>query len=116
MRGLIYASLALNIVVLVPVCYGLLTNANGSVAAFGANTPARGILLSVYLAILICSIGLAFKPISAMVAALLLVQIVYKVTTPFTVGAFIHPVVLSNIAIAAFHCITLLAIWRSGDV
>ena len=114
MRALIYASLALNIVVLVPVCAGLLTNASGSIAAFGANTPARGILLSVYLAILLCSIGLAFKPIPAMVAALLLVQIVYKFTTPFTVGSFTHPVVMSNLGIAAFHCFTLWAIWKSG--
>lgn len=112
MRALIYASLALNIFVLVPVCYGLVSGASGSVAAFGAPTPARGILLSVYIAILLCSIGLLFRPVPAMVAALLFVQIVYKVTTPLTVGSFAHPVVISNLAIAAFHCITLFAIWR----
>ncbi len=112
MRALIIASLALNIAVLVPVCFGLLTNASGSVAAFGPATPARGILLSVYLAILICSAGLLFKPVPAMVAALLLVQVIYKVTTPFTVGSFTHPVVMSNLGIAAFHCITLWSIWK----
>jgi hypothetical protein len=115
MRALIIASLALNIAVLVPVCYGLLTNASGSIAAFGPNTPARGILLSAYLAILICSTGLLFKPIPAMVAALLLVQIVYKFTTPFTVGSFTHPVVISNLGIAAFHCITLWSIWKDSS-
>jgi hypothetical protein len=115
-RNLIYASLALNIAVLVPVCYGLVSGASGSVAAFGASTPARSILLSVYLAILLCSIGLVIKPIPAMVAALLLVQIVYKVTTPFTVGSFTHPVVMSNLGIAAFHCVTVWSIWKSGTI
>jgi hypothetical protein len=113
MRALIYASLALNILVLVPVSYGLLSNASGSVSAFGVDTPARGILLSVYLAILLCSVGLVFKPVPLMVASLLLVQIVYKLTTPFTVGSFGHPVVMSNLAIAAFHCMTLWTIWKA---
>ncbi len=115
MRALITASLALNVAVLVPVCYGLLANTTGSVTAFGDDTPARGILLSVYLAILMCSAALLFKPIPAMVAALLLVQVVYKVTTPFTVGSFTHTVVMSNLAIAAFHGITLWSIWKDSS-
>ncbi len=114
MRAFLIASLGINIFVLVPVCYGLLTKAAWTPLAYGADTPARGILLSVYLAILICSIGLAFKPVPTMVAALLLVQIIYKVTTPLTVGSCANPVVLSNLAIAAFHCITLWLIWRSN--
>jgi hypothetical protein len=40
------------------------------------------------------------------------VQILYKVTTPFTVGSFANPVVVSNLAIAAFHSLTLWSIWR----
>jgi hypothetical protein len=114
MRALIYASLGLNIAVLVPVCLGLLSKADWTLSAYGADSPARGILLSVYLAILVASAGLLLKPIPAMVAALLLVQIIYKFTTPFTVGTVSNPVVISNLAIAAFHCITLWAIWRGG--
>jgi hypothetical protein len=49
-----------------------------------------------------------------MVAALLLVQVIYKLTTPFTVGSFTNPVVLSNLAIAAFHSGTLAVIWNHG--
>jgi hypothetical protein len=113
MRALIVASLGLNIFVLVPVCFGLLTKADWTLSAYGPDSAARGIVLSVYMAILLCSAGLMVKPVPAMVAALLLVQIVYKVTTPFTVGSFSNPVVMSNLAIAAFHCITLWAIWRS---
>jgi hypothetical protein len=114
MRALIYASLGLNIFVLVPVCLGLLNKADWTLAAYGPDTPARGILLSVYLAILLCSLGLLFRPVPAMVAALLLVQIIYKFTTPFTVGSFSNPVVISNLAIAAFHGITLWVIWKSS--
>jgi hypothetical protein len=115
-RALIYASLGINIAVLVPVCLGLLNKADWALAAYGAEAPARGILLSVYLAILLCSVGLLFKPAPAMVAALLLVQIIYKITTPFTVGTFSNPVVISNLAIAAFHSLTLWTVWKAGPL
>lgn len=112
MRSLIIASLGLNIAVLVPVCFGLVTRAAWTAAAYGPETPARGILLSVYLAILVGSAGLLVKPIPAMVAALLAIQIIYKLSTPFTVGTFGNPVVVSNLAIAAFHSLTLIFIWK----
>jgi hypothetical protein len=112
MRAMIIASLLLNVAVLVPVCFSLLTRAEWTLAAYGEATPARGILLSVYLAILLGSAALLLKPVPAMVAALLMVQVAYKLTTPFTVGTLNNPVVLSNLAIAAFHCLTLVAIWR----
>ena len=111
MSLLIKLSLALNIAVLVPVCLSLLAGADGTLTAYGPPSPARGILLSIYLAILLVSIGLLFKPVPAMVAALLIVQIVYKATTPFTVGTLGNPVVLSNLAIAAFHAFTLRSIF-----
>jgi hypothetical protein len=114
MRALIYASLGLNIFVLVPVCLGLLNKADWTLAAYGPDSAARGILLSVYLAILVTSAGLLLKPVPAMVAALLLVQIIYKFSTPFTVGSFTNPVVISNLGIAAFHSVTLWAIWKGG--
>lgn len=116
MRALIYASLAINILVLVPICLGLLSKADWTLGAYGPESAARGILLSIYLAILLCSVGLLFKPLPAMVVTLLLVQIIYKVSTPFTVGSFNHPVVLSNIAIAAFHGLTLWSIWRGNSL
>lgn len=111
MRALILASLAINVAVLVPVCYALWSGAAWTDAAYGSDSPARGILLSIYIAILLCSVGLMAKPVAPMVAALLLVQIIYKLTTPFTVGSFTNPVVLSNLAIAAFHSLTVWSIW-----
>ena len=107
MRKMIMASLLTNIAVLVPVCLGLIWDAFWVSEAYGPLSPARGILLSVYGAILVVSCGLLFKPEPMLVAPLLLVQVLYKFTTPFTVGTFANPVVISNIAIAVMHISTL---------
>jgi hypothetical protein len=114
MRMLILASLGLNILVLTPVILSLITKADWTLSAYGPESAARGIVLSVYFAILVASAGLLFKPIPAVVAALLLIQIIYKLSSPFTVGSFSNPVVTANLAIAAFHSITLWAILKSG--
>jgi len=74
-------------VVLVPVCFGLLTSAKWTAAVYGPKTPARGILLSVYLAILVGSVALLTVDRPQMAVALLAVQVVYKMTTPFAVGS-----------------------------
>lgn len=111
MRMMITLSLLLNIVVLVPVCYGLITDAAWAQESYGQSSAARGILLSVYVAILLVSLGLLFRGDLKFVAALILVQIIYKVTTPLTVGTFHNPVVISNLLIAAFHAVTLFLIY-----
>ena len=116
MKTMITLSLLLNTVVLVPVCASLLGGAAWVESAYGPPGPARGILLSVYLAILLVSLGLLIRPVPAMVLALLVVQIVYKLTTPFTVGTIANPVVASNLAIAAFHAATAFVIARHGQV
>lgn len=112
MPTMITLSLLLNIAVLVPVTGSIIGNAGWVEAAYGAPSPARGIVLAVYLAILAGSAALLWKPIPAMVAALLLVQIAYKLMTPFTVGTLANPVVLSNLAIAAFHAVTVTLIFQ----
>ena len=116
MKQMIILSLLLNIAVLVPVTFGLLTSAGWAEPAYGQASPARGILLSVYLAILLLSAVLLFKPDPAMVAALLAVQVVYKITTPLTLGALGHPVVVSNLGIAAFLAITLWLIATRSEI
>ena len=100
-------SLGLNVAVLIPVCIGLLWNATWTQAAFGAPTPARGILLSIYGAILVVSAGLLVSGQTAQAVPLLWIQVVYKITTPLTVGTFRNPVVISNLGIAAFHIATI---------
>ncbi len=106
-------SLVLNILVLVPVCAGLLTDADWATASYGESTPARSILLSVYLSIGLASALLLFRPEPLAVATLLALQVVYKLSTPLTVGSLANPVVVSNIGIAAFHLVTLVVIIRN---
>ncbi len=117
-KKMILISLIVNVLVLIPVCIGLIGDVPRVSSVYGGYTPARGILLSVYGAILFVSIALLFKPLPMLVAPLLLVQILYKVTTPFTVGSFTNPVVISNLLVAALHLITLYLItrttWRNG--
>lgn len=113
MQPMIFFSLLLNVVVLVPVCWALYSDATWVVESYGEASPARSILLSMYLSIgFISALLLVFRE-PKLVAALLLVQVVYKLTTPFTVGTIGNPVVTSNILIAAFHMITLFVIWRN---
>jgi hypothetical protein len=104
---MVRVSLGLNIVVLVPVCAVLILNFTPFVDVWGLSTPARGILLSMYLSILILSVGLWMQRNPILVAPLLAMQICYKVTTPITVGTITNPVVISNLAIASVHAITL---------
>lgn len=114
MNTLIIVSLTLNIVVLVPIVVLMVRKSNIVDEAWGGFTPARGVLLSIYFAILVASVALLFVPVPASVAALLAVQVIYKVTTPFTVGRISNPVVISNLVIAAVHVVTLVSIFSGA--
>ena len=113
-KKLVLLSLIVNVVVLVPVTCGLLSNAVWVQQAYGPFTAARGILLSVYGAILLVPIWQLAARDPKVVASLLLVQVIYKVTTPFTVGDIRNPVVISNLVIAALHALTISTIWSAG--
>ncbi len=103
-------SLLVNIAILVPVCIGLSTNAPWAENAYGESSPARGILLSVYIAIALVSILLLATGNIEMITGLLLVQIIYKITTPFSVGTTRNPVVISNLLVTVLHTTTILSI------
>ena len=107
MLRMVRVSLGLNIAVLIPVCTVLILNLTPFVEVWGLATPARGILLSMYLSILILSIGLWLQRNPMMVAPLLAMQVCYKVMTPITVGSITNPVVISNLVIAIVHGVTL---------
>ncbi|BEI39858.1 hypothetical protein PHIN8_18020 [Polynucleobacter sp. HIN8] len=113
MKRMIKVSLLVNVLVLIPVCMGLMWDLPRISSVYGSYSPARGILLSVYGAILLVSILLLFRPMPLLVAPLLLVQVLYKLTTPFTVGSFTNPVVISNLLVAVLHLITLYLIFRT---
>jgi hypothetical protein len=110
---MITVSLLLNLAVLVPVCAGLIADARWTHAAYAGVTPARSILLAVYVAIGVASALLLIRPSVPGVATLLLVQVVYKLLTPITVGTLANPVVSTNLAVAAVHACTLALIWRT---
>lgn len=112
MRLMVVLSLLINVAVLLPVCAGLLTDASWTTSVYGEATPARAILLSIYLAIGLVSVLLLVHREPKAVAALLLVQVLYKFTTPLTVGTLANPVVVSNLIIAGFHTATLICLWR----
>ncbi len=114
MRLMVVLSLLINVAVLLPVCAGLLTDASWTTSAYGEWTPARAILLSIYLAIGLVSVLLLVRREPKVVAALLLVQILYKITSPLTVGTIANPVVVSNLVIAGFHTATLVCLWQGG--
>jgi hypothetical protein len=109
MKTLIYVSLTLNIMVLLPIL--ILTAMKSPIvdSAWGGSTQARGILMSIYFAILAVSAIFLFFPVPEFVFAMLLVQVIYKITTPFTVGSFTNPVVISNLVITAFFLVTLVS-------
>ncbi|MCA8963379.1 MAG: hypothetical protein H6838_10530 [Planctomycetes bacterium] len=104
---MVIVSLWVNVVVLLPVVLGLLLGARWCEDAYGPRHPARGILLATYAAILVLSAGLLGCGDPRWAVGLLLMQVLYKVMTPWTVGSWRHPVVLSNLAIAALHGVTL---------
>lgn len=118
---MIVISLLLNIAVLIPVIAVLALSTRRGIDArarfpWGQRTPARDILLSIYVAILVASITLLVAVavsgpslvIESAAVALFAVQIVYKVLTAVTVtDALRNPVVLSNLGIAAVHAVTV---------
>jgi hypothetical protein len=112
-KKMILISLIANVLILIPVCIFLIWDTPQISSVYGSHSPARAILLSFYGAILLVSIALLFKPLPMLVAPLLLVQILYKITTPFTVGSFTNPVVISNLLVTALHLITLYLILRT---
>lgn len=114
---MIYLSYTANVVVLCAVCAALLRNDPAMEAAFGPASPARGILTCVYLAILITSLyalvraGFGAPHVALSIALVLFpLQILYKTATAFVVGID-NPVVVTNLAIAALHAVTLTLIW-----
>lgn len=111
---MVTASLLLNIFVLIPVCTALFRDGEKIQKTAGAFTPARGILLAMYLTILFASAILLFIGDIKLVFALLVMQVVYKVISPFTVKSFKNPIVISNLLIAAFHIVTIITLLSSG--
>ena len=115
MKKMIRVSLGLNILVLTPIVFGMAVGSPIIDRAWGEFTASRGILTSIYFALLVLSIILVIKPIPVFVAPLLATQVIYKVTTPFTVGTLLNPVVISNLGISILHLVTLWVIYQNRE-
>jgi hypothetical protein len=100
---ILYVSLIINIVVLVPVIFSLVAQLPWTVRAFGVMTPARNILLSTYLTFLVTSILFLLWPLEPGIITLLAIQISYKILSAFTVRTLTNPVVIANLIIAMLH-------------
>lgn len=109
---MIAISLILNLVVLGPVTVGLLRQTPGLEPAFGPDSPARRILLAVYLSIaglsvvLLALLALAPAMAGQMALSLLALLIIYKALTVPLVGLR-NPVVKTNVAVMIFHSATI---------
>ncbi len=113
---MVTASLLLNIIVLIPVCITLLVNYKHMEFAAGIFTPARGILLAMYLTILTASFALLFFTDFKLAFGLFVMQIIYKVLSPFTVKSIKNPIVICNVLIAAFHLVTVYSMIQADDI
>lgn len=113
---MVTASLLLNILVLVPVCITLIWNNQHMTNVAGIFTPARGILLAIYLTILIASTALLFYTDIKLAFGLFVMQIIYKVLSPLTVKTIKNPIVISNLLIAAFHLVTIYSMINSDSI
>lgn len=118
---MIVVSAALNVAVLAAVTVSFAADAEWIRSAYGDRTPARDILLSIYIAVLIASIALVIGLASGTwwtrgaAVGLLTAQILYKLLTAILVRrALRNPVVLSNLGIAFVHTVTVIAVLVGG--
>ena len=109
-------SVILNLLVLIPVVSVILLNLVQVERVWGENQPSREILVSIYIAILLASIGLYFLKGQTQLIVTVTVfslQIIYKTLTAVLVtDAFSNPVVLSNLAINVVHISTLYVVFK----
>ncbi|WP_147110402.1 hypothetical protein [Tateyamaria sp. syn59] len=109
---MLITALYLNIAILVPVVFGLLTGEADAV--FGQDTTARRILTCVYISIAAVSMGLIALHLSGhkwavpMTFALFSVQITYKLATVIAIGVA-SPVVLTNLAVVGLQIAAIVA-------
>jgi hypothetical protein len=106
-------SLSLNVAVLIPVCFGIISEQNSIIEVWGTQQPSLHILVSIYCTILFASLYLLIKPNLQFIFSLLTLQVFYKLLTPVFLGNLENPVVISNIIISAVHLISLYLIIKS---
>ena len=104
-------SFLINLGVLVSIVPASLRDTDTMLAAYGPASPARGIVVAVFITVMaLCFVGLVTialgLPLAREIGLMILpAQVLYKGLTAVTVGTS-NPVVRANLAIAAFHIVT----------
>lgn len=96
-------ALWLNIALLVPVVAVLLFIPRLAIRLYGNQTPARGVVLALYLTLIAASVLFLVWPLEPGIITLLAVQISYKVLSAFTIRVLTNPLVIGNLLIAAIQ-------------
>jgi ABC-type uncharacterized transport system permease subunit len=115
-KRMLCVSTMLNIVVLIPVISVILLDLLQVERVWGTNQASRQILVSIYIAILVASIGLLFLRGQVKIVVSITVfsmQIIYKfLTALIVVDSLSNPVVLSNLAINIVHLMTIFTVFK----
>lgn len=112
MEILVALAYVINIVILVPVCLGLLRKPESMNAVFGNDTTSRQILTCMYLTIIVIS-GYAlidFKQAIAIGMILFPFQIIYKLMSLILIKDKKVAVYRFNLFVAAFHSVTMITV------
>lgn len=112
---LLYAlSFILNAILTFTVSFGIWRDHPGITEVYGADTPARRILMCVYCAIGVISLYALFQMVAGnsdvardVALTLFPLQIIYKLLTAAAVRV-LHPVVIANLCVTAALTITLI--------
>ena len=108
---MLIASLLINVIVLAPICFAIITRKKEMDRAFGIDTTARQILLCMYMALLGLSFWLLYFKDLKVAAAVLSFQVIYKFLSAVFIRDRRTPVLWFNIAIAVFHTATLYVLF-----
>ena len=102
------ASLIINILVLIPVYFGLMFKISQFDRVFGPDSTARQILSCIYLAILSLSLSIYIFPkyTTEFLIPLLSIQVFYKLMSVVLIKDKKTPVLWFNLLIAIFHSVT----------
>lgn len=112
MNKIVNCSLVLNIVVLIPVCLGIMLDAHWVLYGWGIRQPSLEILVSIYVTILLASVYLLIQQDHKYIFGLLALQVIYKLLTVVFVGNWHNPVMVSNFIIAIVHSVSLVSLYK----
>lgn len=103
------AAFGINVLILVPICWGLARGAKEMDVVFGASSTARQILLCMYFTLILFSLYLLYDSDRAVGWAppILGFQIIYKVLSLFLIEDKTVPVYWFNLGVAIFHSFTI---------